>query len=147
MTTPRAGKSRSPAVGGCRARRLRIALLATAAALSGCSGDGGGTYRVRGTVTFDSSPVPVGTIFFHPDASAGNDGPSGFAQIVDGRYDSAVGRGRGVIPGPHRVVIIGHKRPAAGASPENGVEMLFHEYRTRVTLPAAGSHQDFDVPK
>jgi hypothetical protein len=74
-----------------------VALLAGAAA--GCGKSGPTRYRVSGSVTFKGKPVPVGSIQFTPDASKGNTGPSAFAGIKNGKYDSAAD-GLGTVGGP-----------------------------------------------
>ncbi len=55
-------------------------------------------YRVHGTVVFEGKPVPKGTLFFDPDGSKGGSGSQGFADIVDGKYDSATS-GQGIKKG------------------------------------------------
>lgn len=118
-------------------------------ASGGCGGDASGRHRVSGSVTFDGRPLPVGEIYFEPDASRGNDGPAGFAPIREGRYDTAGSRhGKGAVAGPQRVRINGYEVPVpspAGAEPTGVV--LFRDYPTTVSLPAAASTQHFDVPK
>ena len=59
-------------------------------ALAGCSQQEK-LCRVSGVVTHAGKPIPKGLIFFDPKA----DGPQGFANIVDGKYDTAV-QGKGV---------------------------------------------------
>jgi hypothetical protein len=113
--------------------------------MAGC-GDGG-RYRVTGTVTFDGHPVPAGMIYFHPDKASGNDRPSGFAEIVGGKFDTALGRGRGAGPGSHEVMISGHDpATSVGSDFERGALSLFDNYRETVDLPAAASRHDFAVP-
>ena len=48
-------------------------------------------YRVSGVVTYAGKPIPKGLIFFDPKT----DGPQGFANIVEGKFDTAQ-QGRGV---------------------------------------------------
>lgn len=112
---------------------------------SGCN-DGTGN-RVSGTVVFQGRPVPAGTIYFHPNKAAGNEGPSGFAQIVDGNFDTAARRGRGVIAGPHKVEISGYEPATQSAeNPEGGGASLFAGYREVIEFPAAASRHEFVVP-
>lgn len=114
-------------------------------AASGCN-DGTGN-RVTGTVVFQGRPVPAGTIYFHPNRAAGNEGPSGFAQILDGTFDTAGGRGRGVVAGSHEVEISGYEPVSPSAeNPEGGGVSLFAVYREVIDLPAASSRHDFVVP-
>ena len=119
--------------------------IVLAAIATGCN-DGSG-YRVSGTVVFQGRPVPAGTIYFHPNKAAGNAGPSGFAQIVDGTFDTAAGRGRGVLAGSHNVEISGYEPATPSAeNPEGGGVSLFAGYREVIDLPAAASRHDFVVP-
>lgn len=100
-------------------------------------------HAVSGRITFGGEPVPVGTIAFEPDASAGNTGPAGYGDIKDGAY---VTQGRfGAVGGPHIVRIEGFARP----DPTNldaAPTPLFREFTTKVDLPRAATKQDFDVP-
>ena len=68
------------------------------------------TYRVSGKVTFKGQPVPEGRIFFMPDPSKGNKGPSGSAEIKNGRYDTDAG-GRGVVGGAMLGLVLAGVRP------------------------------------
>jgi len=81
-----------------------VAMALLAGLIAGCGEKGLTRYRVSGSVTYKGKPVPVGTIQFAPDASKGNTGPSAFAGIRDGRYDSDAD-GRGTIGGPHIVSV------------------------------------------
>lgn len=120
--------------------------IIAAAVMAGGCGDGGG-YRVTGTVVFRGQPVPAGTIYFHPNKAAGIEGPSGFAQIVNGAFDTASGRGRAAIAGLHDVEISGYE-PATPSvdNPEGGGKSLFVGFRQGIELPAAASRHDFVVP-
>lgn len=90
-------------VGGSGHRSLWLPLLAVL--LLGCSGETGPQrHRVSGTVTHKGAPVPIGVIQFTPDATKGNSGPPAFADIKDGKYDTAVS-GKGFIGGTHIVAI------------------------------------------
>ena len=114
----------------------------------GCGGDGISRHRVAGSVTFDGRPLPAGEIYFEPDAAQGNVGPTGYARIRDGRFDTAGDPpGQGAVGGPQRIRIEGYEAPAprAGEGEPAGVT-LFREFRTTATLPARDSNQDFAVP-
>jgi len=120
-------------------------IIVLAAIATGCN-DGSGN-RVSGTVVFQGRPVPAGTIYFHPNKAAGNEVPSGFAQIVDGTFDTAAGRGRGVMAGSHKVEISGYEPATPSAeNPEGGGVSLFAGYREVIDLPAAASRHEFVVP-
>lgn len=117
----------------------------------GCGGDG--THRVSGTVTFKGQPVPVGKIYFTPDGAKGNSGPSGYADIKDGRYDTAAAGGRGAIAG---AVVISVEGFDPGAKPDTVdksdtsgevlIKVLFPRYEVPAELPASASTKDIDVP-
>lgn len=101
-------------------------------------------YAVSGRITFGGDPIPVGTIAFEPDASAGNNGPAGYGDIKDGKY---VTQGRfGAVSGPHLVRIEGFDPPDP-ANPDASPRPLFREYVTKVDLPPKASTLDFDVPR
>ena len=122
-----------------------VAAMGLACAQVGCGGGGGGPgrYDLSGTVTFDGKPVPFGQIVFSPDASAGNSGPQGAAEILNGKYNTA---GKGTIGGPHVVHITGLPSKPTAANEENPIQPLFPEYRTNADLPKQKSTMDFEVP-
>lgn len=124
---------------------VATALLAACLAGAGCAGDGVRRYRVTGKVTFDGEPVPAGTIYFNPDPAAGKDGPSGFAAIVDGMFDTRGPRGRGPIAGAHTILVDGHVPPKDSAADAGG-KVLFQRFELKQELPAADSTFDVDVP-
>ena len=126
-------------------------VLALACGLAaGCGGDN--THRVSGKVTFNGQPVPAGKIYFTPDAAKGNTGPTGYADIKDGAFDTAAAGGRGAVGGPTVVAIEGFDPSAPGKpdkedkSGEVLVKPLFARYETRVDLPAESTTKDFEVP-
>src|SRR5690348_2686083 len=79
---------------------------------AGCGGGKG--HRVSGKVTFKGAPVPAGRIYFTPDSTKGNTGPTGYADIKDGAYDTAAAGGQGVTGGPVVVAIEGNDPSAQG---------------------------------
>ncbi len=83
---------------------LAYSMLAVLALLgaTGCGGGDSGPPRLhlRGAITFDGQPIPVGTITFVPDAAKGNHGPAGNATIVNGNY-STEKDSKGIVGGPH----------------------------------------------
>ena len=117
----------------------------------GCgSGGGPGRLAVSGKVTYQGQPVPAGSVAFEPDASRGGSGPGAVAQIKDGRYHTA--RGKGPTAGPHRVRITGYDgKPCTIDGTPDGMflpegKALFAPYETTVDLPPDDSEQDFEVP-
>ncbi len=115
----------------------------------GCGGSGDGVERfhVSGTVSYDGSPVPHGTILFTPDAAKGNSGPAGYSTIQDGSYDTAIS-GKGTVGGPHIAVISGDDGQPRYEE-EFGEEVavpLFPEFRIEVDLPRSSTAIEFEVP-
>jgi hypothetical protein len=117
--------------------------------LAGCGDRGPRQYEVSGTVTYGGKPVPYGTIDFEPDASAGNRGPGGRAEIRDGHYATAPDRG--VVGGPYVVRICGSdgmplEMPEEGLVDPAGTP-LFEEHVEHVDLPNKDTTRDFAVPQ
>jgi hypothetical protein len=82
-----------------------LLVLVVAAPLLGCS-SGVKLFPVSGTVTFDGKPIPAGRLYFNPDVGKGNDGPQGYADIREGKFDTREG-GRGTPGGPMVIRIEG----------------------------------------
>lgn len=113
----------------------------------GCGGNKG--YRVSGKVTFKGLPIPSGKIYFIPDSSKGNKGPTGYADIKDGAYDTDAPGGNGSIGGPMIVKIEGidNSGPArADPSGEITARSLFPPYEVKMDLPKEVTTKDIDVP-
>jgi len=117
----------------------------------GCGGDK--TYRVSGKVTFKGQPIPAGKIYFTPDSSKGNSGPTGYADIKNGEYDTSSSDGKGVVGGPTIIAIEGidpnEKPDKIDKSDKSGevlVKSLFPRYETSADLPKSSSTKDIDVP-
>jgi hypothetical protein len=102
----------------------------------GCGSSGS---DVSGEVTFAGKPVPAGRIYFNPDFSKNNNGPQGFAEIIDGRFDTRAG-GHPACGGPTVVLIRGND---GGSDPVP----LFDGYQVALDLPTAASVQEFAVPE
>ncbi len=117
----------------------------------GCGQGGSGPQRaeLKGTVTYADAPVPFGSIRFVPDTAKGNDGPAGYATILDGKYDTAE-EGKGVVGnGAYQVVIVGFSEPRpAQIDPDVPVPdtSLFPEFRSSVDLSTESGDQNFVVP-
>lgn len=125
-----------------RRRTPRLAALAVAAALAGCSSDAG-RRELSGAVRFDGEPVPAGEIYFETDVSKGNNGPQAVADIKDGRYRTRPEFG--AVKGPHVVRILippgaNHDPGDVRAKPPRA-----GEYVTRVEVEP-GKEIDFDLP-
>lgn len=122
-------------------------LLIVLSLLTGCSDNSGPQrYEVSGSVTFDGKPVPKGFVTFSPDTEAGNSGPGGGAEIRDGVYRTA--DGKGVVGGPHRIRIIGFDGMARTESGEELADgaSLFTPYETTIDFPDEDTVQNFEIP-
>ena len=118
--------------------RITIAAFALAL-LTGCTQEEK-LYRVSGAVTHGGKPIPKGLIFFDPTA----EGPQGFANIVDGKYDTAK-LGKGIRGGSYNIRVNGFDGKEANEAPFG--QALFPEYTGVKELPAEDSVYDLDVPK
>jgi hypothetical protein len=132
-----------------RTAALARALPALACFLAlGCGGEK--LYRVSGKVKFKGNPVPAGKIYFIPDGSKGNSGPSGYADIKDGEYDTSSTGGRDVPAGPVTIAVEGIDPNAAPDKPDPSGEvttkLLFARYELDYDVPAESSTKDIEVP-
>ena len=126
--------------------------IACLAIVCGCGrGDGSGRIDVSGKATFDGQPIVYGQIDFTPDNSKGHKGPAGYAEIVDGRFDTARTGGRGIVPGAHVVRLTAYPEPFpdGGGVPDEEAEAsgpapLFIGYTTEQNIESATL--DIDVP-
>jgi hypothetical protein len=118
-----------------------VAAVLGIALIFGCGPREEKLYRVSGTVNFDGKPIPKGLIFFDPRV----DGPQGFANIVDGKYDTAE-QGKGVRGGStYDVRVNGFNGIEANEAPFG--QPLFPEYTGVKELPAEDSTFDLDITK
>jgi hypothetical protein len=120
-------------------RSAAVVLVLGLAALPACKQEEK-LYRVSGAVTYSGKPIPKGLIFFDPTT----DGPQGFANIVDGKYDTAR-LGKGVRGGSYVVRVNGFDGKEANEAPFG--QGLFPEYTGTTDLPQEDSTYDLDVPR
>jgi len=125
---------------------VAAAMFAGMALLAGC-GDDEQLHHVSGTITFEGNPIPKGLIFFDPDPSSGTPGTQGFANIENGRFDTALaGKGTGIRGGGSYIIRIsgfdGHEKPEAPFG-----QFLFPEHELKKELPAEKQTFDYDVKK
>ncbi|HBO43340.1 MAG TPA: hypothetical protein DD670_05285 [Planctomycetaceae bacterium] len=113
--------------------------------LAGCGGDKAERYSLTGQVTYQGKPVPAGHLVFEPDASKGNQGPQGFANIENGRYATDQ-FGRGAVSGPLVVQITAFMDPSQRDEDEPSDEGSL-TYTTHIDLPKEASSFDFDIPE
>jgi len=125
-------------VGSCR-HTVAILCVFGLIASAGCTKQEK-LYRVSGVVTHAGKPIPKGLIFFDPKA----DGPQGFANIIDGKYDTAI-QGKGIRGGFYNIRVNGFDGKEANEAPFG--QALFPEYNGAKDLPQEDSTYDLDVPK
>lgn len=92
--------------------------------------------ELQGTVIFDGKPVPYGSVEFFPDGSKQHQGPSGMAEVVDGKF-STKESGKGVLFGPHRVLVTGlSERPPVETDETkvSTVKPLFASYEVELDI-------------
>lgn len=104
------------------------------AVFSGCQQNDVRRFRVSGRVTFDGKDLPAGRIYFEPDSSRGNSGASGYAEIVEGRFDTDK-NGKGSIGGPMVVRVNGYEKPTSLSDESSPVRTYVRDYEERVELP------------
>jgi len=109
----------------------------------GCGNGEVQRHSLSGRVTYQGKPLPAGMIVFEPDARQGNQGPQGYAKIVNGRYQTDAA-GKGVMIGALSVEICGFPSPdGSGGDPQIP---LFAPYRTIARVSQDTATLDFDVP-
>lgn len=131
---------------GFRYRLAPASLLAASIALLGCAGKGAdNVVHVRGMVTYNGNPIPLGMIVFEPDPAKGNRGQQGHADIKNGQFDTRVST-KGAVVGPQVVRITG----GDGVNPEPFTpfgNMLFEEHTVWVEVSKDKPELSFDVPR
>jgi hypothetical protein len=86
---------------------------------------------------FNGEPIARGEVIFTPNVAKGNTGPSGFAIIKDGKFDTDAAEGRPCVAGP--TVIRVNAKPKADGS-------ITCEYEYETDLPAGGGSLRIEVP-
>jgi hypothetical protein len=118
-------------------------VVAGATLLSGC-GTGERLHDVSGTITYEGKPIPKGLIFFDPDK--GTPGTQGFANIENGKFDTASpGKGKGIRGGAYSIRISGFDGKEAPEAPFG--QFLFPEHELKKELPPRNQTFDYDVKK
>lgn len=119
---------------------------------AGCSSQPDlGRETLRGNVTFNGQPLPVGEIQFRPDFDRGNQGPGTIAKIVDGTYQTP--EQKGIIPGPMVVTISGFDgipyeyKDGGETIVEKRGKPIFTNYRTNVEIPKGSNEFDISIPQ
>jgi hypothetical protein len=99
---------RSGLVKGWAVFSVAFCSVAVMLALAGCGDGGPKRYHYAGKITYKGQPVPAGIIWFDPDLAAGTDGPQGFAEIKEGRFDTSQPGGLGAVGGKIILRVYGH---------------------------------------
>ncbi|MEX1039113.1 MAG: hypothetical protein WDZ51_00680 [Pirellulaceae bacterium] len=137
-----------------RAFVLTIGLVSLCGALGCGADDSGSRFQLSGTVTYEGKPVPFGRIDFVPDSTAGNSGPAGYADIVDGKYDTSK-TGKGTSGGAYVANVSGSSAPPVVQTvgdeeffknPPAVTTSLFQNVRIKTDIPKETSTIDFEVP-
>jgi hypothetical protein len=124
---------------------LTVLLFAAIVLFAGC-GSSEKLYDVSGTITFEGKPIPKGLIFFDPDPTKGTHGTQGFANIENGRFDTAVpGKGKGIRGGTYNIRIGGFDGKEKPEAPFG--QFLFPEHELTKELPPEKQTFDYDVKK
>jgi hypothetical protein len=116
-----------------------MVLVLGLADLAGCAKEEK-LYRVSGVVTHNGKPIAKGAISFVPK----DDGPQGYANIWDGKYDTAK-EGKGVRGGSYDIRVNGFDGKKVNDAPFGNA--LFPEYTGTKDLPTQDSTYDLEVPK
>jgi hypothetical protein len=114
--------------------------------LTGCGGSSGN--HISGKITFQGQPIPAGKVYFMPDSSKGVSGQTGYADIVNGTYDTRKPGGQGCITGSVIIAVEGmDPTPPPNAGPDAGGTSLFPRYEQPGEITSSAMTMDIDVPK
>lgn len=120
-------------------------LLGSVVVGAGCQKSGPVRVHVAGEITYKGKPLPAGIITIEPDITRGADGPQGFAQIKNGKFDTRQ-NGRMACQGPAIVSIQGYDGVSKG--PENVLgSALFTQYTEMVELNGKDPTLKLDIVK
>jgi hypothetical protein len=130
-------------------RKLSAAIAAILMSLATGCGSEVDRQDISGQVTFAGKPIGYGQIMFMPETKA-KLAPTGEAEIVDGRFDTSLPGGRGIIPGPHQVRVTAYaQRPPEPSDDETLPTLsdppIFVGYVLKADVKAG--ENSFDVPE
>ena len=117
-------------------KTLALTVVAIGLFIAGCSSSSNvSEIDIKGTITYEGKPIPVGFVQIIP---VGGGGVQGYAKIENGVYDtSSGGRARGISSGEHLVKIVGYDGVAyeddEGEVNGNGT-LLFPQYQVKKTF-------------
>jgi hypothetical protein len=120
--------------------------------VAGCGGGpvgAEGTYELSGTIEYEGNPIPAGTIMFVPAGGQPKNAAVGIAEITDGHYKTAPGRG--VFGGSYTLRLTAHDDnpvPVPDADPSEGpteqpTPLFPPESEMKVDLPKG--QKTFDI--
>lgn len=99
--------------------------------------------EISGTVTFKGTLIPAGDVSFTPDVSISG-GQLQMYMVKDGKYDSALTPGTGLLPGKYKVRINGYD----GKQIKNyySGKQIFNAVEEQIEITAGKMTKDFVVP-
>lgn len=103
------------------------------------------TVHVQGVVTFKGQPLKMGLVVFEPDSTKGGSGSQGYANIVDGKFDTQAKGGKSVSLGASIIRVTGGDGVGIDAFTPFG-SMLFEEYSTTTSITEGMPPLSIDVP-
>jgi hypothetical protein len=124
---------------------IAIAVASSLLVAAGCGKRGPERLPVYGSVTWKGQPVPAGVVYLMPDANKGGSGPSGFALIKNGQYDSNDEKSKGCLAGPHIATIQGCTGEGISGSYPYGAP-LFTQCEIAIDIPPEGGQLDIVIP-
>lgn len=120
-------------------------VLVSLCLLVGCQEQGPKRYDRWGKVTYKGQPIPRGTIHFDPDLHAPNDGPQGYADIINGEFDTRKKPGLGSGSGKY-FLRINAADGIPGPEAPMGKPLFTSEAMVPRDLPAEPTELTIDVP-
>lgn len=128
--------------------QIRVLLVSAMLSVAvGCGSGGLQLTDISGDVAFDGLPVPAGEIEFYPKDP---ELPKGYAEIVDGQYDTSLEGGKGIVLGEYEVRVSGYPQALVpeedeiAAAEQELVEPLFLGYPVSATI--SSERHDVYVP-
>jgi hypothetical protein len=100
---------------------------------------------VWGTAIWGDDPIPTGMVTFTPDASQGNTGHQGWAEIKDGEFDTRKANGKLAPKGPC-VILISSKQPSQDPSHPRVTGVILRHQQT-LDISSESGQLDLTVPE
>lgn len=125
--------------------RLTLAVVVCLLA-AGCSKEGPKRFDHWGKITYRGMPIPKGVMNFDPDLGAKNDGPQGFAEIVNGEYDTRKRPMSGPGSGKYVIRVFAADGVAASEAPM-GKPLFTSQVELHEDLKAQDGELNFVIPE